>query len=208
MCRLWIMDFRVTILDSRQVSDAKSWLVSYNVILKWQSFSADHFDERAYNITPCYSVLTLIWHWYCMTLQSKQTGIMGVFGDLGGGLKFLVVSIILLPIPLNMSYWEKQKPWLVEADEVYFGEQPYSCIVECFEMHQEWNFLTNLVCKWGRYSDCYVTSPADNLSFSDAHFELWKASFAARQKRQHRLTTRTVVHLETFLWGCGHCPFK
>ena len=80
MCRLWIMDFRVTILDSRQVSDAKSWLVSYNVILKWQSFSADHFDERAYNITPGYSVLTLIWHWYCMTLQSKQTGILGVFG--------------------------------------------------------------------------------------------------------------------------------
>ena len=176
----------------------------FPTMLSWsgKAFGRSFWWESLQHHT-CYSVLTLIWHWYCMTLQSKQTGIMGVFGDLGGGLKFLVVCIILLPIPLNMSYWEKQKPWLVEADEVYFGEQPYSCIVECFEMHQEWNFLTNLVCKWGRYSDCYVTSPADNLSFSDAHFELWKASFAARQKRQHRLTTRTVVHLETFLWDVG-----
>ena len=156
--------------------------------------------------------VTLCWHWYDIDTAwrcnlNKQVS-WEFLGTWEAAWSFLLYASFCYRFLSTWATEKKQKPWLVEADEVYFGEQPYSCIVECFEMHQEWSFLTNLVCKWGRYSDCYVTSPADHLSFSDANFELWKASFAARQKRQHRLTTRTVVHLETFLWGCGHCPFK
>ena len=36
-------------------------------------------------VTLCFQCLTLIWHWYCMTLQSKQTGIQEFLGTWEAG---------------------------------------------------------------------------------------------------------------------------
>ena len=129
---------------------------------------ADNFDERAYNITPCYSVFSefdIDTAWRCN--PDKQ--VSWEFFETGEGLKITGSTWPLLEFgpqkrpttPTASCVWSFflyasfccgggcLSTWATEKTKAFLGRGWlitlwWTNIVYCFEMHQEWRFVANL----------------------------------------------------------------